>query len=193
MYTATPHDVWDRFVEMYGAEAAFPVADTPLGKLACIASEEILFPEVARSLALRGAEIFLHSSSETGSPIATKKGIAKRARAIENLAYVVSANSAGIFGADIPAASTDGGSQIIDTEGRILAEASSGESMVACTEIDPAKVRHQRGRIGMDNYLARLRTEPFASTYQSSVYPPNVLHAAKPSREGFKAALAEGI
>jgi predicted amidohydrolase len=193
MYTATPHDVWDRFVETYGAEAAFPVADTPLGKLACIASEEILFPEVARALALRGAEIFLHSSSETGSPIATKKGIAKRARAIENLAYVVSANSAGIFGADIPAASTDGGSQIIDTEGRILAEASAGESMVACTEIDPAKVRHQRSRIGMDNYLARLRTEPFASTYQASVYPPNVLHAEKPSREGFKAAIIKGI
>jgi predicted amidohydrolase len=193
MYTATPHDVWDRFIESYGAEAAFPVADTPLGKLACIASEEILFPEVARALALRGAEIFLHSSSETGSPIATKKGIAKRARAIENLAYVVSANSAGIFGADIPAASTDGGSQIIDTEGRILAEASSGESMVACTEIDPAKVRHQRSRAGMDNYLARLRTEPFASTYQSSVYPPNVLHAEKPSREGFKAAIMKGI
>lgn len=193
MYTATPHDVWDRFVETYGAEAAFPVADTPLGKLACIASEEILFPEVARALALRGAEIFLHSSSEIGSPIATKKGIAKRARAIENLAYVVSANSAGIFGADIPAASTDGGSQIIDTEGRVLAEASTGESMVACAEIDPAKVRHQRSRVGMDNYLARLRTEPFASTYQLSVYPPNVLHAEKPSREGFKAAILKGI
>ena len=193
MYTATPHDVWDRFVDTYGIEAAFPVADTPLGKLACIASEEILFPEVARALALRGAEIFLHSSSETGSPIATKKGIAKRARAIENLAYVVSANSAGIFGADIPAASTDGGSQIIDTEGRILAEASTGESMVACTEIDPAKVRHQRSRVGMDNYLARLRTEPFASTYQLSVYPPNVLHAEKPSREAFKAAIMKGI
>ena len=106
---------------------------------------------------------------------------------------MVSANSAGIFGANIPAASTDGGSQIIDTEGRILAEASSGESMVACTEIDPAKVRHQRSRIGMDNYLARLRTEPFASTYQLSVYPPNVLHAEKPSREGFKAAITNGI
>jgi predicted amidohydrolase len=113
MYTATPHDLWDKFVDIYGVEAAFPVADTPLGKLACIASEEILFPEVARALALRGAEIFLHSSSETGSPQATKKGIAKRARAVENLAYVVSANSAGIAGIDIPMASTDSGSMVI--------------------------------------------------------------------------------
>ncbi|MCA3002452.1 MAG: nitrilase-related carbon-nitrogen hydrolase [Burkholderiales bacterium] len=193
MYTATPHDVWDKFVDVYGAEAAFPVADTPLGNLACIASEEILFPEVARSLALRGAEIFLHSSSETGSPQATKKGIAKRARAVENLAYVVSANSAGIAGIDIPMASTDSGSMVIDYEGRILAEAGYGESMVALTQIDPATIRHVRGRVGMDNYLARLRLEPFATTYQMSVYPPNVLANEKPSRAGFRAAIERGI
>lgn len=193
MYTATPHDVWDKFVEVYGAEAAFPVVDTPLGKLACIASEEILFPEVARSLALRGAEIFLHSSSETGSPQVTKKGITKRARAVENLAYVVSANSAGIAGIDIPMSSTDGHSQIIDYEGRILAEAGYGESMVALTQIDPATIRHVRERVGMDNYLARLRTEPFQSTYAMRVYPPNVLANDKPSRAGFRAAIERGI
>lgn len=193
MYTATPHDVWDKFIDVYGVEAAFPVADTPLGKLACIASEEILFPEVARALALRGAEIFLHSSSETGSPQATKKGIAKRARAVENLAYVVSANSAGIASIDIPMASTDSGSMVIDYEGRILAEAGYGESMVALTQIDPAIIRHVRGRVGMDNYLARLRLEPFATTYQMSVYPPNVLATDKPSRAGFRAAIERGI
>jgi predicted amidohydrolase len=193
MYTATPHDVWDKFVDIYGVEAAFPVADTPLGKLACIASEEILFPEVARALALRGAEVFLHSSSETGSPQATKKGIAKRARAVENLAYVISANSAGIAGIDIPMASTDSGSMVIDYEGRILAEAGYGESMVALTQIDPTIIRHVRGRVGMDNYLARLRLEPFASTYQMSVYPPNVLANDKPSRAGFRAAIERGI
>ncbi len=193
MYTATPHDVWDKFVAHYGAEAAFPVADTPLGKLACIASEEILFPEVARSLALRGAEIFLHSSSETGSPQLTKKGICKRARAVENLAYVVSANSAGIAGIDIPMSSTDGNSLIIDYEGRVLAEAGYGESMVALTQIDPAVIRHARSRIGMDNYLARLRTEPFQSTYAMSVYPSNVLSDKKPSRDVFRVAIERGI
>jgi predicted amidohydrolase len=193
MYTATPHDVWDKFVAVYGEEAAFPVADTPLGKLACIASEEILFPEVARALALRGAEIFLHSSSETPSPMLTKKQIAKRARAVENLAYVVSANSAGIANIDIPHSSTDGNSQVIDYEGRVLAEAGYGESMVALTQIDPANIRHVRQRVGMDNYLARLRTEPFASTYRRSVYPANVLATEKPSRAVFGAAIARGI
>jgi predicted amidohydrolase len=68
MFAPTPHDVWDRYLEHYGLDAVFPVADTPLGRLACIASEEILYPEIARALALRGAEVFLHSTSEVGSP-----------------------------------------------------------------------------------------------------------------------------
>lgn len=193
MYTATPHDVWTKFVAHYGAEAALPVVDTELGRLACVASEEIIFPEVARALCLNGAEVLLHSSSEVGSPLATKKGITKRARAIENLAFVVSANSAGIFGAGIPAASTDGGSQVIDIEGRVLAEASSGESMVACAEIHIDQLRHARARIGMDNYISRLRTEPFAATYRQPVYPADQLANEKPSRDKFRASIQRGI
>jgi predicted amidohydrolase len=193
MYTATPHDVWDAFVAHYGADALFPVADTPLGKLACIASEEILFPEIARAHALRGAEVFLHSSSEVGSPQLTKKGIAKRARAIENLAFVVSANSGGIAGTGISQDSTSGGSIVIDPEGHVLMEASTGESMVACAAIDIAALRHTRQRVGMENYLARLRTEPFASMYSASVYPPNLFATGRPSREAFHAAIRASI
>ena len=107
--------------------------------------------------------------------------------------FHASANSAGIFDAGIPSQSTDGGSQIIDTEGRLLAEAGYGESMVACAEIDAGKVRHSRARIGMDNYLARLRTEPFLSTYQRVVYPANTLDGVPPSRAQFHANIGAGI
>ena len=91
MFAPTPHDVWSKYLDIYGLDGVFPVARTEIGNLAAIASEEILYPEIARAHALRGAEIFVHSSSEIGSPIATPKAIAKRARAMENLAYVVSA------------------------------------------------------------------------------------------------------
>jgi NAD(P)-dependent dehydrogenase (short-subunit alcohol dehydrogenase family) len=37
----------------------------------------ILYPEVARAMAFRGAEVFVHSSSEIGSPLATAKAWAK--------------------------------------------------------------------------------------------------------------------
>ncbi len=174
MYAPTPHDYWDRYLEIYGLEGVFPVADTELGKLATIASEEILYPEIARCLAVRGAEIFLHPTSEVSSPQLTPKDICKRARAIENMAYVISANSAGIMDNAVPAASTDGKSKIIDFQGRILAEADTGESMVAYTEIYLDSLRQARTRPGMNNLLARQRFELYQQTYQDySFYPAN--------------------
>ena len=103
MFAPTPHDVLDPYLDLYGADALFPVADTAIGRLACVASEEILYPEITRALALRGAEVICHSSSEVGTPLTTPKNIAKQARAYENMLYVVSANSGGIAGIAIPA------------------------------------------------------------------------------------------
>ncbi len=174
MFAPTPHDVWDRYLAAYGYEAVFPVADTELGKLACIASEEIVYPEIARCLMLRGAEVFLHASSEVASPLLTQKNIAKQARAIENMAYVVSANSAGINGTAIPEFSTDGSSKIIQYEGIVLAEAAQGESMVANATIDLLALRAARRRPGMSNFIARQRLELYAPTYAAhSHYPAN--------------------
>ncbi|MCH8478671.1 MAG: hypothetical protein LAT56_12100 [Wenzhouxiangella sp.] len=173
MFAPTPHDVWQRYLDHYGEDGVFPVADTPLGRLACIASEEILYPEIARALALRGAEIFLHSTSEVGSPELTPKDICKRARAIENMAVGVSANSAGILDYPIPAQSTDGMSKIVDWQGKVLIEAGFGESMVANAEIDLSALRAWRNRPGMGNLLARQRLELFANTYAGSIHPPN--------------------
>lgn len=165
MFAPSPYDVWDRYVGIYGPDAIFPVAETEIGRIAAIASEEILYPEIARAHALRGAEIFVHSSSEAGSPLPTPKNIAKQARAIENLAYVVSANSAGIDDIAIPAASTDAGSKIVDYKGLVLAEAGYGESMTAVASIDIAALRAWRRRPGMGNMPARLPLALFADAY----------------------------
>jgi len=176
MFAPTPHDVWDRYLGLYGLEGVFPVADTEIGRLAAIASEEILYPEIARAHALRGAELFVHSSSEIGSPLATPKAIAKRARAIENLAYVISANTAGIEGSAMPLGSADGNSVIVDPKGMVLAEANTGETFTAFAEIDIAGLRRIRRKPGMSNLLSRQRLELFAPIYgQSTVQPANSL------------------
>ncbi len=175
MFAPTPHDVWDRYLEVYGLEGVFPVANTAIGRLAAIASEEILYPEIARALALRGAEVFLHSSSEVGSPLMTPKDLAKRARAVENLAYVVSANTAGIAGVDIPFGSADGRSKVVDYLGEVKAEALTGESANACAELDLVALRRYRHRPGMGNLLARQRLELFSSTYAQSLHPANTM------------------
>ncbi|HMQ07879.1 MAG TPA: nitrilase-related carbon-nitrogen hydrolase [Saprospiraceae bacterium] len=171
MYTITPHDILTQYVQVYGEESIFPVANTPIGNLACIASEEILYPEIGRSFMVRGAEIFIHSSSEVGSPIPTQKDIAKQARSIENMAYVISANTGKLTGTAFPDGSADGGSRIIDPEGRIISLAGSGDSMVANAWIDLAHLRYLRAQPGMANYISRQRFELYRSTYERTFYP----------------------
>ncbi|HEV7233070.1 MAG TPA: nitrilase-related carbon-nitrogen hydrolase, partial [Sphingorhabdus sp.] len=137
------------------------------GNLSAIASEEILYPEIARAHALRGAEIFVHSSSEIGWPIATPKMIAKRARAFENIAYVISANTAGITDTALPEASADGNSMVVDWKGNILAQSNSGETFTAFADIDLAALRAARRKPGMTNTLSRQRNALFAAAYAS--------------------------
>ena len=167
LYTPSPYDVWGAYLDLYGYDAVFPVADTEIGMLGTIASEEILYPEIARMQALKGAEILLHPTSEVGSPALTVKDIAKRARAIESMAYVVSANSAEIIGTPVPAASTDAMSKIVDWNGKVLAEAESGESLNANAVIDLPALRATRARTGMANVLTRLPTQAFEPGYQA--------------------------
>jgi predicted amidohydrolase len=167
LLTPTPYDVWDAYLDRYGIDGTFPVARTAIGNLACIASDEILFPELARALAMRGAEVFCHSTSEAGSVRITPKDVAKRARALENMAYVVSANTGGIEGSPIPGDSTDGKSQIVDYEGRVLVESAPGESMAAFAELDLGALRRNRQRPGMGNLLSRARPAAFREIFGS--------------------------
>ncbi len=175
LYTPTPFDVWDRYLDVYGRDAIFPVARTEIGVLSTIASEEILYPEIARMGALKGAEILLHPTSEAGSPQLTPKHIAKLARAGENMAYLVSANSAGIFGGAAPAHATDGMSVVVDWSGRILAEAGAGETLVANALLDLEALRGARRRTGMANLLSRLPLQAFAPAYAGARAAPNAM------------------
>lgn len=165
MFAPSPHDVWETYLDRYGMESVFPVAETEIGRLACIASEEILYPEIARVFALRGAEIFCHSSSEIGSPMTTQKDIGKQARAFENMAYVVSANTAGIAGTAMPLASADGNSQVVDYKGKVIAQSGDGETFTAFAPIDLRAMREARRVPAMTNYLARQRPGLFAQAY----------------------------
>ncbi|MDA0634688.1 hypothetical protein OUY22_14790 [Nonomuraea sp. MCN248] len=186
MYSVTPHDLLDRYLAVYGEESLFPVARTEIGTLAAIASEEILFPEVARCLAMRGAEVFLHSSSEVCSALLSPKNVAKLARAVENGAYVVSANTGGLYGTGVPAASGDGGSQIVDHRGIVLAKAGQGESMAANAEIDLAALRRARRTPEMMNLLPRQRFELYAGSYaRTSFYPPDTVRPGETGRAHF--------
>jgi predicted amidohydrolase len=182
LYTPTPHDVWTAYRRLNDHDALFPVADTAIGRLGCIASEEILYPEIARTLALKGAEVLLHSSSEQGALLATPKQVARRARAFESIAYLVSANTAGIEGGGLAGMSADGNSAVLDWRGQVLAEALSGENCNAFAEIDLGAVRRARAKPGMSNTLARQRLELFRETYAGTVWPADTLAGRAPEK-----------
>jgi hypothetical protein len=95
-HSMTPHDVWDRWIELYGRglDAFFPVADTEIGRLAVLMANEGSYPENARGLAMNGAEVVYRASyphPHTGNEFFE---IQNRARALDNNFYVVAPNLA---------------------------------------------------------------------------------------------------
>ena len=183
LHTPTPHDYWDKWLDLYGIEGTFPVAKTEIGNLCMIASEEILYPELVRAFAFRGAEVFCQPSAEALDTAISPKDLAKRARAIENMGYVVSANVGGVPNAPYLESSTDGLSKIIDYEGRVLAAAGQGESMTASAYLNISALRHFRNQPGMNNFFSRWRNELYWNTYsKTDFYPPNMVEGRQPTR-----------
>ncbi len=186
LFAPTPHDVWDRYLEHYGLDGVFPVAKTEIGNLAAVASDEILFPEVARCLAMHGAEVLLHPTSEVYGQPRSPKEAAKISRAVENMMYVISANTAGIANSSIPFSSVDGGSKIVDYRGLVLAETGAGESMAAFAEIDLAALRRHRRKPGLMNLLARQRFDAYVDSYNHlQFYPRNTMLNGAIERQHF--------
>ena len=166
---ASPHDL-----PGYG-EPLFPVADTPIGKIGCAICYDWLFPEALRQLAANGAEVLVRVSAYMDPWGATEPmawwTIVNRCRALENIAYVVAANQ-GASLRHYPPYSWPGGSQVVDFEGRLLAEASPGpgERIVVAT-IDIDALRHERATRRGHHMLAHLRTEAYP-VYRERRYPP---------------------
>lgn len=183
IYTPTPHDYWDRYLDIYGLDGVFPVAKTPIGNLCSVASEEMQYPELIRTFALRGAEILCHPCADPLNLVHNPKNVMKQARAIENLMYVISANLSTHKGFPYGEHLCDGGSRIIDYTGRVLVEAGQGETTSALTDINLSALRRYRNRPEINNFLTRQRTDLYRDTYAKEVWPPNSLAGRPPSRD----------
>lgn len=144
----TPIDVYDQYIAHFGGpDALFPVVDTPLGRLGALVCYDINFPEVARCLAFRGAELLLHISSEGGGPEFVGEGgwaSARRARAWENTCYLAMANTSRQIDTDIPPGAHHGHSQIVDFTGRVMDAAQGTDECMITAEIDIEALRRRR-------------------------------------------------
>jgi predicted amidohydrolase len=159
-----PGDMYTAYVEKYGEDALFPVVDTPLGKLACITCYDIDFPEVARILALNGAEVLL---MPTGDPfaISSQHELFRRARALENTAYVISTNHGKTLNSLRPESQQRGYSQIIGYNGEVVACIDGTGESVIWGMIDIESLRQRRTSIDANNFLACFRGSLYAKYY----------------------------
>src|SRR5213079_3421102 len=72
-----------------------------------------------------------------------------------------------------PPYSWPGGSQVVDFDGRLLADASPGPGeRIVVAPIDISALRHERQTRRGHHMLAHLRTEAYP-VYRSSIYPPS--------------------
>lgn len=176
----SPHDIEDY------EEPLFPVADTEIGRLGTAICYDWLFPETLRQLAANGAEVLLRVSAYMDPWNATAPmdwwTVINRARAIENTAFVVAANQAASL-KHYPPYSWSGGSQIIDFEGRILADASAGPGeRIVVAPVDVSALRHERAARRGHSMLAHLRAEAYP-VYRNHHYPPTIENAQPISYE----------
>ncbi len=123
----------DRFV-VPGDE--LPVYDTPLGRIGVEICYDLRFPEVTRTLALKGADIIAHP---TNFPVAARiqTELITVARAAENRVYLLTANRVG----KERTGEFCGWSQIVDPYGTRLAEAGETEEALLVADVDVAKAR----------------------------------------------------
>ena len=117
---------------MYPGDEVVTV-DTPVGRIGLTICYDLRFPEMFRQLVDTGSVMFTVPAAFTVTTGEAHWHTLLRARAIENLAYVVAPGQYGLHPDD---RSTFGHSLICDPWGQILAEQAEGNCVVVA-EIDP--------------------------------------------------------
>jgi len=109
-----------------------------LGLLVCF---DHMFPEAARILALKGAEIICHPSNLVLPELGQ---LTTRVRAIENKIFWVLANRYGRENRGDKKLRYTGCSQVISPSGKILSSAPESEDRLGIVEIDPENARSKK-------------------------------------------------
>lgn len=156
----------------YPGRDGYKVFDTSIGKVGVEICYDICFPEVARSLALQGAQVIL---SQTGWPNLTRKeddpdhlvvDIFHRARANENMVVVVSSNLSG--------EGFNGCSAIYGpTAGQVFASTGPDESMVVADVDVVGEIERARTfSMGGSNLVKDRKPGTYRALSEDSPYCP---------------------
>lgn len=132
--------------ELYNESAAIEPGDTPVvvatpfGKLGLAVCYDLRFPELFRQLLEQGAELFAVPSAFTVRTGRAHWEVLVRARAVENLAYVIAAAQGGYH---LNGRETYGDSMIVNPWGEVLDRLARGSGVVVA-ELDRRYFEHTR-------------------------------------------------
>ena len=121
----------ERYMESEVIEAGSEtlVVDSPFGKLGIAVCYDLRFPEMFRKLLDKGMEVVCLPAAFTAITGKAHWETLVRARAIENLSYVVAAAQGGFH---MNGRETHGHSMIVDPWGTVLAQVPRGAGAVSC-------------------------------------------------------------
>ncbi len=179
----TPGSIIDQYVELFGYEALFPVADTPIGKIANMICFDNMSPEVAFGLRHFGAEVICHSSSEPhGAEGRSPWDNVRRLRAFENAAYMISAIDGGEHVAedsDLLTFFRRGHTRVINFDGTIQGTVDGPGPVVLRAHIDLTALRRMRAN-PRTNIKLWSDFAAYADAYSRNVGFPSNLWANDP-------------
>lgn len=134
----------ERYCESDSLEAGdeIVVVETPIARIGLSVCYDIRFPELYRNMHHRGVELITVPSAFTARTGRAHWEVLLRARAIENLCYVIAPNQGGTHA---NGRETWGHSMIIDPWGQVQAEVDYGAGL-ACADLDLEQLGQLRQR-----------------------------------------------
>jgi len=121
--------------------SGFRVWDTKIGRIGVMICFDWFFPEAARTLALRGAEVIAHPSNLVLPYCPQSMPV----RCLENRVYAITANRIGTEQRkEGPALTFIGQSQITSPRAEILARADADEEVLLTADLDMALARDKK-------------------------------------------------
>jgi len=183
--SCTPHDVYDRWVEIYGddIDAFYPVYKSDdIGNIGTICCSDGEYPEAVRALAFNGAELVYRPSEAmpmtgSGYPGGGSWLIQNRGHAEFNALYMLCPNVGPVFvhpKMKHPFNVGGGNSHIVDYRGEIMSFSSSNYNTIVSAVIDIEALRQFRVMNLNSNWTKDLRTELFKRMYEKPIHPKNL-------------------
>jgi predicted amidohydrolase len=183
--SCVPHDVYDRWVELFGdgIDAFYPVLRTgDIGNIGTICCSDGEYPEAVRALAFNGAEVVYRPSEAVPmTQLGMEPGgtwlLQNRAHAHFNNVYMVCPNVGPVYvhpQMEHPYDIAGGNSHIVDYQGNVLGHTTSGANTFVAGIIDIEALRQFRTMNLNSNWMKDLRTEIFQRMYAEPIHPKNL-------------------